>query len=519
MKIKSMGIKNFRGYKEEVYIDFCNLTAFVGKNDIGKSSILEALDIFFNEGKGTVKLDKDDINKHALAEGNNEIYISVCFEELPENVIIDDANETTLQSEFLLNTNDQLEVIKKYPNAGAAKVFIRAYHPTNPNCKDLLLKKDTELRSIINSENIECPDRVRKAVMRAAIWNKYMYDLQLEETEIDVTKGDTKTIWDKLQNYLPLYTLFQSDRKNSDGDSEVQDPLKFAVKEILKQDDLKNQLSIIATEVEAKLTEVSERTLEKLREINSDIANSLNPVIPSVESLKWADVFKNVSISGDEDIPINKRGSGTKRLILLSFFRAEAERRYMESDNSCVIYAIEEPETSQHTENQKILIDALLTVSESPNSQIIISTHSSSIVKALDFTNLRLITFEDELKTLSSVLPGQLPYPSLNEVNYLAFNDVSEEYHNELYGFIDAEGYLQFYKSGKPTIAYNKILPDGNIRNVNVILTEYIRHQIHHPENTNNTRFTNEQLEESICLMRDFIQERTLTDAGAIPTT
>lgn len=42
MKIKSMGIKNFRGYKEEVYIDFCNLTAFVGKNDIGKSSIFSS---------------------------------------------------------------------------------------------------------------------------------------------------------------------------------------------------------------------------------------------------------------------------------------------------------------------------------------------------------------------------------------------------------------------------------------------------------------------------------------------
>lgn len=519
MKIKSMKIKNFRGYKEEVLIEFCNLTAFVGKNDIGKSSVLEALDIFFNEGKGTVKLDKDDINKHAVVEGNKEIYISVCFEELPENIIIDDSNETKLQSEFLLNTNGQLEIIKKYPNAGAAKVFIKAYHPTNPNCADLLLKKDTELRNIIHSENIECTDRVRKSIMRAAVWNNYIDDLQLEEIEIDVTKGDTKTIWDKLQYYLPLYTLFQSDRKNSDSDSEVQDPLKYAVKEILNQNELREKLSIIAREVEVKLTEVSDRTLQKLTEINSDIANSLNPVIPSVESLKWADVFKNVSISGDEDIPINKRGSGTKRLILLSFFRAEAERRNMESDNSCVVYAIEEPETSQHAENQKILIDALLALAESPNSQIIISTHSSNIVKALDFTNLRLITFENELKTISSVLPGQLPYPSLNEVNYLAFDDILEEYHNELYGFIDAEGYFESYKSGKPTISYNKIQRDGTIRNENITLTEYVRHQIHHPENTHNPRFTNEQLKESICLMRDFINEQTMIDTAALPAT
>ena len=47
MKIKSLRIINLRGYKGEVTIDFDDFTAFVGKNDIGKSSILEALDIFF----------------------------------------------------------------------------------------------------------------------------------------------------------------------------------------------------------------------------------------------------------------------------------------------------------------------------------------------------------------------------------------------------------------------------------------------------------------------------------------
>lgn len=47
LKIKTVKLKNFRSYKDEVSIDFCDLTAFVGKNDIGKSSILEALDIFF----------------------------------------------------------------------------------------------------------------------------------------------------------------------------------------------------------------------------------------------------------------------------------------------------------------------------------------------------------------------------------------------------------------------------------------------------------------------------------------
>lgn len=505
MKISYMKLVNFRSYKEEVLVNFCDLTAFVGKNDIGKSSILEALDIFFNEGKGYVKLDKNDVNKYALLEDNREMSISVCFNEIPDNIIIDSTNETTLQSEYLLNIDGQFEVIKKYPNAGAAKIYIKANHPANPNCRDLLLKKDDELKSILDQYGIECPDRVKKAVMRTAIWNHYVDNLQLSETELDVTKGETKTIWDKLQNYLPAYTLFQADRKNCDGDNEVQDPLKEAVKEIINCAELKETLTTVASKVETKLKEVSNRTLEKLREMNPDVANSLNPVIPSVESLKWADVFKNVSISGDEDIPINKRGSGTKRLILLSFFRASAERRKLESNCPGVIYAIEEPETSQHTENQKILMHALLTLAGSPNTQIILTTHSANVVKELDYKNLRLISFDGERKTVSEVSSGQLPYPSLNEVNYLAFSEISQEYHNELYGFIEEKDRLKDFKAGKPTISYTKIEFNGTQRNIDIILTEYIRHQIHHPENTLNKRFTNDQLRESITLMRDFI--------------
>ena len=51
LKIKTLKVKNFRGYKDETVIDFENFTVFVGKNDVGKSTILEALDIFFNDGK------------------------------------------------------------------------------------------------------------------------------------------------------------------------------------------------------------------------------------------------------------------------------------------------------------------------------------------------------------------------------------------------------------------------------------------------------------------------------------
>jgi predicted ATP-dependent endonuclease of OLD family len=510
MKIKTVKIKNFRSYKDEVEIEFGNLTAFVGKNDIGKSTVLEALDIFFNDSKGVIKLDKDDVNKQALADGETETIISVCFEELPTSIVIDSTNQTTLQDEYLLNSKNQLEIIKKYSNGGKEKVFVRANHPTSDNCKDLLQKKNTELQKIIKENTITCSNQTINAVMRTAIWQHFNSDLQLQEIEIDVTKGDTKSIWDKLQTYLPLYSLFQSDRKNSDGDDEVQDPLKEAVKQILNDAALKAKFDEIATEVKNKLQDVASRTLAKIQEMNPEIASSLSPVIPATESLKWTDVFKSVSIAGDENIPINKRGSGVKRLILLNFFRAEAERRKLAENIPSIIYAIEEPETSQHTEHQKKLIKAFLDLSNTPNTQVIITTHSSALVKELDFQHLRLIKSDNSSKTIEMVLPNCLPYPSLNEVNFLAFSEITEEYHNELYGFIELEGEMTNYRNGKPTMLYKKLKKDGiTIIDENVVLTDYIRHQIHHPENKHNTRYTFQQLKDSVDLMRNFIQTLT----------
>ena len=43
MKIKKIILENFRCYKERTVIDIDDLTVFIGKNDVGKSTILDAL--------------------------------------------------------------------------------------------------------------------------------------------------------------------------------------------------------------------------------------------------------------------------------------------------------------------------------------------------------------------------------------------------------------------------------------------------------------------------------------------
>ena len=515
MKLKSLELTNFRSYKGTVKISFDSLTVFVGKNDIGKSTILEALDIFFHDGKGTIKIDKGDINVEVANEGNAICDIVAEFDDLPDKVIIDSSFSTSLADEYLLTEEGTLKVVKRYTGSGTIKTFIRALHPTNPNCSDLLIKKNSDLKKIVNAKHIECENMSVNACLRKAIWSSFSDSLERQVIDIAVDKEDAKNIWNNLCNYLPVYSLFQSDRKNNDNDSEVQDPLKSAVKQILRDEAIEATLKDIASVVEKKLKEVSERTLEKLKEMDPEVANSLNPAIPPVASLKWEDVFKGVSITGDQNIPINKRGSGVKRLVLLNFFRAEAERSVEVAGNHGIIYAIEEPETSQHAKNQRVLIDALKRLSNAQGTQVILTTHSSNMVKKLQYDNLRLIRNNDNgQKEVIKVKPGLLNYPSLNEVNYIAFGEITEEYHNELYGELLFQGWFDDYQLGKPTRKYIRDIK-GKLKEEQKTLTEYIRHQIHHPENRNNVRFTLEELKASIDLMRDYI-EKHRNDLGGL---
>lgn len=258
MQIKKIKIKNFRGYSKEISINVHDFIAIIGHNDAGKSTILEALDIFFNDGKGLIKLDKDDINRTCHNNGDNDIVISICFDHLPELILLDDTHTTSLKEEYLLNESEELEICKVFKNASTTasslKIYIRALHPTNKECSSLLTKKQNDLTALIDKYAIDCENKRINNLMRKKIWayfnEKRTLNLESSPIEVNAKDGDIKDIWQKIQGYLPHYALFQADRKNTDSDSEVQDPLKEAVKAILKNEELQAKLDFVAQKIE-----------------------------------------------------------------------------------------------------------------------------------------------------------------------------------------------------------------------------------------------------------------------------
>ncbi|MFB6307068.1 MAG: ATP-binding protein [Flavobacteriales bacterium] len=377
MELKRVKIKNFRCFKEETSIEIDDLNCFIGVNDVGKSTILEALDAFFNE-----KIERDDLSKNA---DNNQIEITCVFDDVPKKMILDSEVETSLEEEGILNSEGLLEILRvfKYNGKQQKEYYINCMHPNHEDLKNILSLSNSKLKEIVRKQNIDTT-RVRETVnseLRKVIRDFYQSGREEQQIKVEGSINDNrKNIWEKIKKEIPVFSLFNVDRDLNDEDKDVQDPMRTAVREVIEQKSIQDKLRDIENEIKEKSSEVAQRTIDKLKNIDSRNSEGLKSDFsrdPNYER------NFNLTLLNDEGIPLNKRGSGVRRLVLLSFFQAKAEEARNSQGAPAIIYGIEEPETSQHPEHQIMLINSLVELSMNDNIQVLFTTHNANLAREI----------------------------------------------------------------------------------------------------------------------------------------
>ena len=203
----------------------------------------------------------------------------------------------------------------------------------------------------------------------------------------------------------------------------------------------------------------------------------------------FSKAFLAANKSNNQQIPLSMLGSGYEMIfsLLLSFYLSQQSGKQL-------ICLIDEPELHLHPSLQEAFVAILLDFSK--KAQIVVSTHSPLLVKQLAI-NKRVgveILGKDGAGLPRSVPMGEgvLPYVSSNEINHLAFGLATTEYHDELYGHIQeaqqkyAENDMITYLNSKGQANVKQWNPEKNgvpIGSKNVPLQVFIRNKIHHPEN------------------------------------
>lgn len=201
-----------------------------------------------------------------------------------------------------------------------------------------------------------------------------------------------------------------------------------------------------------------------------------------------------------QQITTRNLGSGVELVLALLL-----QRLLSDPAKGDKILLIDEPEMHLHPTAQKKLADLLL--EEAKSCQIVVSSHSPYLLQRLVkfgtthvFSSTTTGKIEVEQQELGS---GLFPWsPSFGEVNYKAFAMPTVEFHNELYGHLQAKHNLA-RSENVDNFLLTKGIPSDHTwvhagKSHAVSECTYVRHCIHHPENTSNTPYAESELDASI---------------------
>ncbi|MCM4164023.1 MULTISPECIES: ATP-binding protein [unclassified Arenibacter] len=388
MKLEKITLKNFRCYNTRTVFKVDDLNCLIGKNDVGKSTILEGLEAFFNDG-----IDSGDLSTNS---DGTEIEITCEFSAVPDTIILDTTIETSPMEEGILNEAGNLEIIRvfKIGKTIGKSIFLNVQNYAHAELSNLLeLKNDTlKAKAQVLGVDLTGVTLTKNPPIRSAFRNHFGRDKVNMRIKVDgnlTTENNLKAVWGKLKAMLPIFSLFKVDKNLDDKDGDVQDPMKSAIEETLAIEAIRTRMEEIENMVRLQSTDVADRIIAKLKDIDASLAETLKSDLRKQPN--WKGLF-DLTLFNEDGIPLNKRGSGIRRLVLLSFFQAQAEKRKADQSAPAIIYAIEEPETSQHPNHQKLLIQALIELGESENTQVFFTSHSANLVREIPIQSLRYIT-------------------------------------------------------------------------------------------------------------------------------
>ena len=471
MFIKSICLSNFKGFIGDSHqINFkipdgttagSGLNIFVGENNSGKSSIFEAVDFLRNGIKG-------EIDRIRSKREDNTQPDHACIELTFCGDIENSVN-------YFVQTNKQAAFI----NSITSNQELRARRST-VDCKQLDLWNENS-QGYSNPSGIDAP--FKKLFETNFIW--------ADTNPSDEAAFGSTTLCGMLLKEIAQAHITTSEYR------EFQDSFNSVFNN--PDSELRQKIAVVEQKVQRIFTEQFGQADIHFR----------------FDELKIDSFFKSASIFIDDgvDIPMSEKGNGMQRSVALALLQVYAEELAHDEEQGQTkpfYLFIDEPEICLHPKGQTKLFEALLEISKT--KQVFLTTHSPYFLVTPHLNNVGLFIFRKdgisntvEDASLEKIFPWS---PTWGEINFKAYKLPTVELHNELYGrlqdkngkfserdfeqWINAQG-IQFSKY------WTRVNSDGTVRQpYPVSLQTFIRNHIHHPENRQNTLYTEDELKQSI---------------------
>lgn len=461
MFIKSVKINNFRIFKSgtDFTIDNINtpdasntgsgLNVFVGENGCGKTALLDAITL-------------------PLLEYKTESFSLEDFDDPNKKVIIN------------VYSKNEFEVDGTMPKGSfKAKGFTFEAGVRSRENKAFLssiVVSDQKFIPVDSSKPAETSPDLRVNVNNPFKGKRFSENdiLYLDKNRLFQTRSGNfnKTRFDRLMEDFSFQYLKKSTLQNLNDDLDIK----------IKKDTVENTF---LTQAINKFQEISGS------QIKLDFLNNCEP---------FKNAFFAASKDNNQQISLDNLGSGYEMIfsLLYSFYLAQQSGKQL-------VILIDEPELHLHPRLQEKFVEFILDFSKT--AQIFITSHSPLLVKQISVNDkAKIFVLKTDGTNVYEMQKRVLTYASANEINFLAFDLATEEYHNELYEelrYINGDKQIKSFDNdfliatkGEPKDSPWKGSPNQVTKHT------FIRNQIHHQRDNGKTDYKDLKL--SIEKLRTF---------------
>jgi len=356
MFIEKLYIKNYRCFGENpTIVEFSKsgLTALIGPNNVGKSTVLRILDILLGDKWPSGRFSEEDFHNNKL---NKDIILACTF-------------------------SNKIEIDTKGTKIQISGVATRARHLSTGHGES---STDVEYRLLESDKNIE--------------------DLNFDQLDIatyrykEGRRGDNPIfIGQEIKNQLPIVITIPLIKLESEQPTKKWSVLGRMLQKVENEFAGKDAERL---NFEEKIKEaVKVLRISEFNEIEKDIQsfwNKMKPTNLTGTELKFLDYepwryyrqFKLSIKQNDKDVPLETLGEGVQRLSIIALYRTYLKKH---GRNERAILLIEEPESYLHPQARKTLFHILkqaIQEKEEVEGQIIYTTHSEDFIDCGSFDDI-----------------------------------------------------------------------------------------------------------------------------------
>lgn len=393
MFLKQIHIENYRLLMEYDIVFDRRLTLLVGKNNTGKTSLMNLMKTVINGEQ--LKFEDYPIQcrdklYHAVFEfWSNRISFEDCVKEIPISKICfnvdysDEAEEDYLGglSSFIIDLDEvvtEARIVAKYAFSMTPQTLQElklTYQETAPLIER---ESNTEQEAIIGNTDNENVEEMNTEVMAKVIEQKFgtLFSLHIEAVNPTDEKDTQEKSKKELRDLFILNTI-GAERSLDETEKGQEKPLSVVMNRLFKSDVSEIEEEIV-TETKNLKKYVDEQSLMAENIVNgilSEIVDNMFPFgYPTAEDMQLYartqfsmknDIINNTDLEyvtegNKETLPSTHNGLGYKNLIKITLLLKEFARTVKQNAMSAIpILFLEEPEAHMHPQLQEVFVGHL----------------------------------------------------------------------------------------------------------------------------------------------------------------